>query len=230
MDAEYLTALHTGAATGLATRLLAKTKAKAAALLGAGGQADGKLLAMLEVLPLETVYVFSRNPSHAESFCHDQSVRVGFCQLVPASSREVLRNCDVIATATSSSIPVFEDDEIASGVHISGVGSFRPDMSEVPPQTVSRANVFVGQREVACVEAGDLIQPVSQGMLPADFRPTEIGEVLLGEASGRNRNEEVTFFKSVGNAARRPDRDCRVLQSQGCRGRTRCPDISSVTN
>ncbi len=201
MDAEYLTALRTGAATGLATRLLANPTTTVAALFGTGGQAPCQLQAMLEVLPLERVYVISRRTENAEKFCRNHQSASGDCVLHVARSREVLCECGVITTATSSHRPVFSDDELADGVHLNGVGSFRPDMAEVPAETVSRATVFVDQREAACQEAGDLIGPMRNGMLAADYRPVELGEVLQSLAPGRTNAAETTFFKSVGNAA-----------------------------
>ncbi|MFT5093717.1 MAG: ornithine cyclodeaminase/alanine dehydrogenase-like protein (mu-crystallin family) [Porticoccaceae bacterium] len=201
MDAEYLTALRTGAATGLATRLLANPETTVAALFGTGGQAACQLQAMLEVLALETIHVFSRNPANAETFCRHQIESAGDCRLVPASSRNVLSECGVMTTATSSKAPVFADDEIRTGVHINGIGSFRPDMSEVPTETVCRATVFVDHREAALREAGDIVGPMTRGRLPADYAPAELGEVLLSKRPGRTSPEETTLFKSVGNAA-----------------------------
>ena len=201
MDAQYLTALRTGAATGLATRLLANPGTTVAALIGTGGQAVCQLQAMLEVLPLETLYVFSQNPANAEAFCHDQIEMAGACQLVPASSNSCLSECGVITTATSSWHPVFADEEISRGMHINGIGSFRPDMSEIPAATVCRATVFVDHREAALHEAGDLVAPIRSGMLPPDYSPAELGEVLLGHRPGRISEAQITLFKSVGNAA-----------------------------
>lgn len=201
MDAQYLTALRTGAATGLATRLLADPATKAAALFGTGGQAACQLRALLDVLSLETVYVFSRSFSNAEAFCHAHSEAAGSCRLVAASSHEVLRECGVITTITNSGSPVFADSDIPTGVHINGIGSFRPDMAEIPPETVLRATVFVDHREAALAEAGEIVDAVSRGLLPQDYSPAELGEVLLGRRPGRTSAEQITFFKSVGNAA-----------------------------
>lgn len=201
MDAEYLTALRTGAAAGLATQLLANPETKVAALIGTGGQAVCQLQAMLEVLPLETIHVFSRSPANAESFCREHGESVGECRLVPASSRNILSECGLIVTATSSRAPVFTDDEIETGAHINGIGSFRPEMSEVPSETVCRATVFVDHREAALREAGDIVGPMTRGRLPADYSPAELGEVLLSKRAGRTSREQITFFKSVGNAA-----------------------------
>ena len=236
MDAEHLTALRTGAASGLACRLLANPDVKRAALFGAGGQARCQLEALLCTAPLEVVYVFSRSHESAEALCrefancgpispksgerydaineeadektptsaksgHSWRTLTGWCQLIPNPDRSVLRTCGIISTATTSCTPVFADDEIGSGTHINGVGSFTPAMAEVPAETVCRATVFVDQRAACLGEAGDLRQPMDRGMLAADFRPAELGEVVLGTAAGRPSRDALTFFKSVGNAA-----------------------------
>lgn len=201
MDAQYLTALRTGAGAGLATRLLADPETKVAALFGTGGQAACQLQALLAVLALDTVYVFSRSTENAEAFCRDQSETAGECRLVPGPSSKVLSDCGVITAVTGSRTPVFADNDISVGTHINGVGSFRPDMSEVPVETVCRAAVFVDQRDAALHEAGDLVTPLKRGLLPADFAPAEMGEVLLQQRPGRTSEEQITFFKSVGNAA-----------------------------
>ncbi len=200
MDAEYLTALRTGAASGLACRLLADAKITKAALFGAGGQAGQQLAAMLATLPLEVVFVFSRKIESAERFCREQAANAGHSRLIPNPDRNELKSCGVICTATTSQTPVFSDDELGPGVHINGVGSFAPTMAEVPAATVCRATVIVDQREACLGEAGDLRQPIEQGLLPADFHPAELGEVVLRTATGRRSPDEVTFFKSVGNA------------------------------
>ena len=216
MDAEYLTALRTGAASGLACRLLANPDVTQAALFGAGGQAHCQLEAMLCTNPLKVVYVFSRRVETAEAFCRDfatghrpplakseykcESI-AGSCRLVPNPDRAVLRTCGIISTATTSLTPVFADDQIAAGTHLNGVGSFTPAMAEVPAETVCRASVFVDQRAACLSEAGDLRQAMDRGLLSAEYRPVELGEVVLRTAAGRPSRDAVTFFKSVGNAA-----------------------------
>jgi ornithine cyclodeaminase len=201
MDAEFLTGLRTGAASGLATRLLATPGVRTAALFGAGGQARFQLEALRTVLPLDVIYVFARHAESADRFCRERSDAVSPCRLIPNPPRDVLRTCGVICTATTSASPVFADSEIGPGTHINGIGSFTPAMAEIPPETVCRAAVFVDQRAACLAEAGDLRQPLERGALPPDFHVAEIGEVLVGRAAGRRSAEAVTFFKSVGNAA-----------------------------
>lgn len=201
MDAEYLTALRTGAAAGLACRLLANPNSRQGALFGTGGQAYQQLQGLLCALPLDEVFVFSRHKEHAEVFCRDHSQASSPCRLIPNPDRNRLHECQVISTATTSLTPVFQDLEIAAGTHINGIGSFMPTMAEVPAETVCRATVIVDQRSSCLNEAGDLRQPMDQGLLPASFCPAELGEILSGEKVGRRSPEELTFFKSVGNAA-----------------------------
>lgn len=201
MDAQFLTAQRTGAASGLACRLLANPGVTQAALFGAGGQASCQLEAMLCELPLEVVYVFTRQLEHAEAFCREQASTGRSCRLVANPDRGVLRSCGVICTATTSSTPVFSDEEIAPGTHINGMGSFMPGMAEIPAETVCRATVFVDQREACLTEAGDLRQPIERGLLPTDFHPAELGELVRGTSPGRPSPSAVTIFKSVGNAA-----------------------------
>lgn len=200
MDAEYLTALRTGAAAGLACRLLANPYVTKAALFGAGGQAGQQLAAMLATLPLDIVFVFSRHPESSERFCREQAAVAGRCRLIANPNRRELKTCGVVCTATTSRTPVFADRELSPGVHINGVGSFAPTMAEVPAETVCRATVIVDQREACLSEAGDLRQPIEQGLLPANIHPAEIGELVSGKSAGRESPDAVTFFKSIGNA------------------------------
>jgi ornithine cyclodeaminase len=201
MDAQYLTALRTGAATGLATQLLANPETETAALFGTGGQAVFQLQAMLEVLPLKTVFVFSRQPANAKQFCETNEGLSPECRFIPAPSVLRLNECGVITTATTSKNPVFADENLSAGVHINGIGSFTPSMAEIPAATMGRATVFVDQRHAALTEAGDIVQAIASGVLPQSFSPAEIGEVLSGRRPGRTDPYETTCFKSVGNAA-----------------------------
>ena len=197
LEAGYLTALRTGAATGLATDLLAKSDARTGALFGTGGQAAHQLEAMLCVRNLERVFVFSRNVANAKTFCEKESQKYD-CELIPAKDRDVLAGCDVVTTVTTSPRPVFSDDEIPEQVHVNAVGSLGPSRSEIPEATVERATVVVDQRAACLQEAGELLPLMADGRLPADFSPAELGELVSGSRSEPRR--PATLFKSVGNA------------------------------
>jgi len=198
MEAGFLTSLRTGAATGLATDLLAKRDASTAALFGTGGQAAHQLEAMLCVRDFERVYVFSRREENAIRFCETMSGLSNNCKLLPAPNRDVLMECDTITTVTTSPTPVFDDQEIADSVHINAIGALGPSRSEIPPATIQRATVVVDQREACLKEAGELLPLMADGRLPSDFAPAELGE-LVHNAEYRP-DKPVSIFKSVGNA------------------------------
>ncbi len=196
LEAGYLTSLRTGAATGLATELFAKKEAKVAALFGTGGQSRHQLEAMLCARPFETVYVFSRNAVNAQRFCQENADIAGNCQLVPNPDREVLKQCDVITTATTSPVALFEWDEIADDVHVNAIGSLGPNRTEITAETLLKSNVIVDQRAACLKEAGEICLMREAGLVGDDYQPAEIGE-LLGES---DLQALPTVFKSVGNA------------------------------
>jgi ornithine cyclodeaminase len=200
MDGRYLTALRTGAASGAATRALAREGSRTLALFGAGAQAPFQVTAVCAVRPIERVLVVNRGRERAEQLCKalaEQGVRAEL--VVAASAREALREADVVCCATSSPTPLFDDADVRPGTHINGVGSFTPAMAEVPVATVARARVVVDQLAAAWSEAGDLIDARAAGALD-ESRTDELGAVIAGAAPGRRDDAEVTFFKSVGNA------------------------------
>ncbi|MCP4785251.1 MAG: ornithine cyclodeaminase [Fuerstiella sp.] len=198
LEAGFLTSLRTGAATGLATDLLAKPNASTAALFGTGGQAWHQLEAMLCVRELKRVYVFSGHEENAVRFSEEMSDLIKGCELLPAPNRDVLTECDIITTATTSPNPVFSDQEIGDAVHINAIGSLGPLRSEIPPATILRATVIVDQREAGLREAGELLPLMEDGRLPPDFAPAELGELVLNKDYSAER--PVTVFKSAGNA------------------------------
>jgi ornithine cyclodeaminase len=116
------------------------------------------------------------------------------------SPAQALREAEIICTATTSKIPVFSDEDLRSGAHISAIGSYLPEMQELPAETVRRARVVVDSRTAALAEAGDLIQPIRQGLFTEDHIHAELGEIVLGRKPGRQFADEITIFKSVGLA------------------------------
>jgi ornithine cyclodeaminase len=111
-----------------------------------------------------------------------------------------LGSADIVCTATTSTTPVFSDAELQPGAHVTAIGSYTPDMQEIPPETVRRARVVVDSRAATLAETGDLIQPIRAGLFSADHIHAELGEILLGRKPGRESPTEITYFKSVGVA------------------------------
>lgn len=198
LEAGYLTALRTGAATGVGTKVFSNQSVTTAALFGTGGQAFHQLEAMLCVRDFKIVYVFSRNQENAVTFCEKNQAMAGECQLIPNPERSVLKDCEVITCATSCPTPVFEDHEISDSVHINAIGSLGPKNTEVPMETMLRAHVCVDQRAACMAEAGEICVLRDAGLLPEGFHADEIGELL--EAPEKIDRSRVSVFKSVGNA------------------------------
>ena len=203
MDGTYLTALRTGAASGAATDLLARQDATVAAIFGAGVQGRTQLEAICEVRDIERVLVFDVNPGAADTFVAEMRTRGG--RIPPGitateSSADAVRDADIVCTTTTSQAPVFDDSDLKPGVHINAVGAFTPDTQEVPAETIQRARLFVDSREACWAEAGDLIIPRDHGLISEADVIAELGEIVSGAEKGRVSEDEITFFKSVGNA------------------------------
>ena len=199
MDGEVLTAMRTGAVSGFATSLLAKKDACTAAIIGTGPQGETQLEAVCQVRDIQKAYVFDIQPERAIVFAEKMAERLNI-DVVAAESAATLRDADVICTATSSNNPVFEDVHIKNGAHINGVGSYKPTMAEIPAKTIARAKVVVDQMQGCLAEAGDLIQPIKQGIITKDHIHGELGDLATGKISSRENDDEITVFKSVGVA------------------------------
>jgi ornithine cyclodeaminase len=196
-----LTALRTGAASGLATRLLAKEQANSVGIFGAGIQARTQLEAVCTARSIEKAFVYSPDEEGAQRFAAEMAGRTPVpADIQVANEPETLLQADILCTATTSSTPVFPGENLLPGTHINAIGSFTPQMEEVDLDTITRATVFVDSREAALEEAGDLLGPIRRGEFSAEDIAAEIGEVILGQAPGRTSPQEITYFKSVGVA------------------------------
>jgi ornithine cyclodeaminase len=200
MDGTYLTALRTGAGSGAATRALARPESRVLALFGAGAQAPHQVHAVCAVRPIERIWIVNRGRERAEALRRSLQEQGLQAEIeIAAHAAAALAEADVICCATRSPTPLFADADLRPGTHINGVGSYTHELAEVPPATVGRARVVVDQRAAAWAEAGDLIQARDAGMLQ-ESSIVELGELLAGRAAGRADAEQITFFKSVGNA------------------------------
>jgi ornithine cyclodeaminase len=199
IDAGELTALRTGAASGLATDLLAPRSSRVLAMLGAGGQAADQVAGVCAVRPIREIRVHSRRRQRSEELC--ARLRAGHPGVAvdPAgSASEAVSGADVICTATRSAAPLFEAADLAPAAHINAVGSYQLDMCEVPAEAFRRAAmVVIDQLEAALAEAGDVVQALDGGCLRREDI-IEIGRLLTGDAAPA---AGLTIFKSVGIAA-----------------------------
>jgi ornithine cyclodeaminase len=202
LEGSSLTAIRTGAAGGAAIDLLARPDSKIVAVFGAGAQGRTQLEAACTTRKIETAFILDPNPEKANSLAAEMKGKGTITNdiWVARTSKEAIENADIICTATTSARPVFDDQDLKPGTHISAVGSYTPEMQEVPAETLLRAKVFVDSRSASLEEAGELIQPIRAGLFDESHICGELGEVVLGRIPGRQSRDEITYFKSVGIA------------------------------
>ena len=200
LEGSSLTAIRTGAASGAAIDLLARPDSKTVAVFGAGVQGRTQLEAACTARKIETAFIFDANPEKAQAFAKEMQDKLERDIRVALNSKEAIENADIICTATTSSKPVFDDKDVKEGTHISAVGSYTPEMQELPAETLQRAKIFVDSRSASLEEAGDLIQAMRAGLFDESHICGELGELVLGNVTGRISQEEITYFKSVGIA------------------------------
>jgi ornithine cyclodeaminase len=201
LDGSTITRMRTGAASGVATRLLAREEASVLGVIGAGGQAAWQVRAVVAARPIRQVRIFARTPATREALASQLADELGGAVSMQASSsaREAVDGADVVCCATTSSEPVFRAEWLRPGAHVNGVGAFRLGMVELPPQLFARAAlVAVDSRDAARAEAGDVEAAIRAGVLEAN-RLVEIGSVSRSWAATRP-TDAITVFKSVGLA------------------------------
>ena len=200
MNASAITAIRTAAISGVATRLLAREDAGDLAIIGSGVQARSHLAAMTCVRLIRRVRVTSRQFEHAQRFAAQMQPHYTFPIEALAAIEAVVRDADVIVTATSSSDPVIQREWITPGAHLNVVGASQPHAREIDTATMAASSLFVDRRESTLNESGDYLQAARDGAIGPEHIRAEIGEVLIGAKAGRTRPDEITLFKSLGLA------------------------------
>jgi alanine dehydrogenase len=200
LEGGTLTAIRTGAGSGAAIDLLARPESRVAAIFGAGAQGRAQLEAACTIRKIETAWVYDHNLDRAQVLAKELAGRgpIPNDLRVAHNAKEAITDADIICAATTSLSPVFTDRDLKPGVHISAVGSYTPEMQEVPAETVYRARVVVDSRAATLAETGDLIQPMRAGLFTEAHIHSELGEIVLGRKKGRQSPDEITYFKSVG--------------------------------
>lgn len=200
MEAEELGRLRTGAASGVATRYLARADAGAVGILGTGVQARTQLQAIARVRPVALVKAYSRTPARREAFAEEMVDDLGAEVVAVDSAEEAVADVDIIVTITSAREPVLRGAWLRPGVHVNAAGSNAAGRRELDAEAVGRAaRVVVDARDQAMIEAGDLLGPAETGGLSWD-RVEELGSIVAGSAPGRRSDDEITLFESQGIA------------------------------
>ncbi|MGO1580180.1 MAG: ornithine cyclodeaminase family protein [Peptoniphilaceae bacterium] len=205
MDGTYLTRLRTGAVAGAGTDLLARKDSSVFALFGTGGQARYQLEAVLTIRTINQVYVYDIDQDRAKQFAEEMTVLYGEKFNVKINSvsnpKEAVENADIITSVTTSKKPVFDFKDVKKGSHINGVGSYTPDMQEIPGELFKEASkIYLDTREGVLNESGDLINPLKEGIITESDITGELGDLIAGKTIGREAEDEITIFETTGTA------------------------------
>jgi alanine dehydrogenase len=200
LEGDYLGQMRTGAATGLATRLLAREDAHIVGIIGTGLQAKTQLEAIAAVHKVERIRVFGRDPERREKFAREMTAKLRLPVEAASTAEEAVRDAEILVTATTTVTPVVESRWVRPGTHINAVGANFPQKRELDSETVARAGaIFVDSCEQAKMEAGDLIQSFQE--VPDRWANVkELALLVAGRVPGRTSRGQITLFKSSGIA------------------------------
>ncbi|MDR3220935.1 MAG: ornithine cyclodeaminase family protein [Candidatus Accumulibacter sp.] len=200
LAADTLGMMRTGAASGVATRHLARPDAEVMGVFGAGWQAEGNVAAVAAVRQLRQVKVFARKAERLAAFCAKMSDRLGI-DVVPASSPEdTVRGSDIVSTVTTAVAPLFEAAWLSPGAHINAAGSNSLIRREIGEDVLKLCRpIVVDSVDTALKEAGDLLPLLEKGRL-GERQLIELGDVVLGRHPGRAQSGDITLFESQGLA------------------------------
>lgn len=204
LDGTYVTQLRTGAASGAAFDVLAKKHCEIGALIGTGGQAATQLEAMIAVRDLKEVRVFDLNFERTKAFAErmqEELKEYGTKITAVKTSDEAVEDADLLITVTPSSKPVFDASKVKAGATISCVGAYQPHMQEMDPEILVRASkIYFDSQEAVLSESGDILIPLEKGMITKDDFTGDLGNVIKGELTGRENDDEIIVFETVGVA------------------------------
>jgi ornithine cyclodeaminase len=200
LDAAEITAIRTAAASGLATRLLARPQASDLAILGAGEQARSHLEAMLSVRKLRRIRVWARDDRKATAFAESEGAKHGVSIEVSGTPRDAVDGAEIICTVTKAREPILNGEWLAPGSHLNVVGSSVATAAEIDTAAVVRSRFFVDYRSSTIAEGGEYLRALRAGVITPEHIRAEIGEVANGSKVGRTSPEEITLYKSLGIA------------------------------
>jgi alanine dehydrogenase len=197
MDGTWITAMRTAAASGVATKYLARKDARTVGMIGAGYQAPFQLEALREVMDLELVKVYARRKDRVERFSKEMGMKLGLNIEVAGTAKDAVKDSDVIVTITTAREPVVKDEWVTEGAHINDIGADAPGKQELEPKILKRAKIVVDDWEQAC-HSGEVNVPLTSCEITKDQIYGELGDVIAGLKPGRITDEEITLFDSTG--------------------------------
>lgn len=201
MDGTWITGCRTAAAGAISVKYLARKNATKLAVMGSGNQARRQLEAIVRVRDIKEVYVYSYTPEHTADYIEQMKKEFPDIRFVNCpTSKEAVMNADIIVTTTRGRKgPLFQKEWVKPGTHIAAIGSDMPDKQELPVDLFINAKVVCDSKQL-CVKNGETHHAVEEGIITLDEVYAEIGEILLGQKAGRESEEEITIFDTVGMA------------------------------
>jgi len=199
MDGAELTARRTAAASALAASYLAKKEAKNHLIVGAGKLALNLVEAHAQTRDIQRVEIWARKPEKAQALV-DEARALGHNALVAKSLEDGVRNADIISCCTLSTDPLVLGEWLKPGAHLDLIGAFKPDMRETDDEAVRKASLFADTIDGVLSEGGDIVQPIRDGVIEKDQILADLFQLCRGEHVGRQSDDEITLFKSVGAA------------------------------
>lgn len=200
IDAAEITTIRTGAASGLATRILARQDAATLAIIGAGTQGSSHLEAMTLVRDIKKVRIYDYLPERADAFARRESVTHNLQIETAASVAEAVGEADIICIATPASEPVLKGEWISPGTHINSVGFGGPASRELDTVLLNKSKIYVDYLETVLHDCGDMVMPLKQGEIDKSAILGGLGDILAGKIKARTNDHEITLFKSAGVA------------------------------
>jgi ornithine cyclodeaminase/alanine dehydrogenase-like protein (mu-crystallin family) len=197
--AKHLTAIRTAATSALATKYLAREDARVLGVIGTSTQAQSHLQIVRLVRRFGRFLVAGRTRERTQEFARAMSEELG-AGVEAVDAAECAAQADVLCTCTNAGTPLFDGTVIRPGTHINSIGAFQPHAREVDSLTVQRARVVVESYEAALAEPGDLLIPIGEGVITGEHIVADLHELVAGAKAVRLASEDVTLFKSVGNA------------------------------
>lgn len=201
VDSGYLTAVRTAAASAVATRALARDDAYTLALVGSGEQGYLHVAAMIAVRPISAIRIWGRTPEKALPFAEQIEAEWQVKVDIFSTVEQTIREADIICSSTPATAPVLLGRELPEGCHVNAVGASRSPKVELDEAAVMRSLFYVDYLESAVMEARELIEALESGIISEAHVRGEIGEVLLGHKRGRENEQDITIYRSVGFAA-----------------------------
>ncbi len=201
MDGGYLTAVRTGAASGVATRYLAcEDTGQKVGIFGAGAQGRTQLWAMTVARDVAKAYVYDVHDEAVSQFITEMTSKLQVDIVRATSPEQILEEADIICTASSSPTPLFDGNMVREGTHINGVGSHTPNARELDTAIIKRSKIIADSSDACLREAGDIMIPIQEGAIDKSHLYAELGEVIIGKKSSRADAREITLFKYNGLA------------------------------